>query len=162
MRLTTVATLAFATVMLMPASHAQQGTDAHCTADKKVEHYLCDAPAFQRRLANAHTVRVDTDRMDLFGHKQMEKLATDLGKQVVPPEQRPDLIFDIAPIDRSGRIDFGPSDMAIATLTVYDPAKGAGRRGIIWVETFDGQQDRPWPTVVVDLIRQFRTNALKQ
>ncbi|WP_212733211.1 hypothetical protein [Terriglobus roseus] len=161
MRMTVVATLALATIM-MPLSRAQQAVEPHCTADKKVEHYLCDAPAFQRRLSKAHTVRVDADRMDRFGRKEMEKLVADLGKQVVSEGQRPDLIFDIAPIDRSGRIDFGPGDTALATLTVYDPAKGAGRRGIIWVETFDGQEDRPWPTVVVDLIRQFKTNALKQ
>jgi hypothetical protein len=162
MRLIPMATLALATALQVPVSHAQQATEPHCTADKKVEHYLCDAAAFQRRLAKAHAVRVDTDRMDLFGHKQMEKLATDLGKQIAAPGQRPDLIFAIAPIDRSGRIDFGPGDTALATLTIYDPAKGAGRRGIIWVETFDGQEDRPWPTIVVDLIRQFQTNALKQ
>lgn len=161
MRLTSVATLAFATAMLMPSSPAQQGADAHCTADQKVEHYLCDAPAFQRRLAMAHTIRIDTDRMDLFGHKQMEKLVTDLGKQIVTPGQRPDLVFDIAPVDRSGRIDFGPGDKAIGILMVYDPARGAGRRGLIWAETFDGQEDRPWPAVVVDLIRQFRRDALK-
>ena len=127
MRLIPMATLALATALQVPVSHAQQATEPHCTADKKVEHYLCDAAAFQRRLAKAHAVRVDTDRMDLFGHKQMVKLATDLGKQIAAPGQRPDLIFAIAPVDRSGRIDFGPGDTALATLTVYDPAKGAGR-----------------------------------
>jgi hypothetical protein len=30
------------------------------------------------------------------------------------------------------------------------------------VETFDGQEDRPWPSIVVDLIHQFRANALHQ
>ena len=151
----------FATALMASALHAQVATEPHCTADKKVEHYLCDAPAFQSRLAQAHTVRIDTDRMDLFGRKQMEALVTGLGKQVAAPEQRPDLVFDIAPVNRSGRIDFGPGDTAIATLTVYDAARGAGRGGLIWAETFDGQEDRPWPAVVVDLIRQFQTNALK-
>ena len=158
----TAATLAFALTLLGSTLHAQQATGAHCTSDKKVEHYLCDAPAFQRRLAAAPTIRVDTDRMDLFARKEMGKLVEGLGKQIATPEQRPDLIFGIAPIDRSGRIDFGPADTAIGILTVYDPAMGAGRRGLIWAETFDGQQDRPWPAVVVGLIRQFQGNALKQ
>ncbi|AFL89719.1 hypothetical protein Terro_3505 [Terriglobus roseus DSM 18391] len=161
MRPGTVAFVVFAATLAAPALRAQSTGEPRCTADKKVEHYLCDAPAFQRRLAAAHTVRIDTGRMDLFARKEMGKLVEGLGKQIVGPEQRPDLIFGIAPIDRSGRIDFGPADMGIGILTVYDPGRGAGRRGLIWAETFDGQEDRPWPTVVVDLIRQFQGSALK-
>jgi hypothetical protein len=151
-----------AILLCAPALHAQVVVDPHCTADVKADHYICDSTAFQHRLALSKTVRIDTDRMDLFGNKQMTELAESLGKKVAAKEQRPDLIFDLAYIDRTGRINVGPADIAIATLSVYDPAKGAGKRGLIWVETFDGQEDRPWPSVVTDIIRQFRKNALKQ
>jgi hypothetical protein len=153
--------IALAASLFASAASAQKPSVPHCTSDQKADHYLCNASAFQRRLDDAHTIRVDADRMDLFARQQMEHLVVRMRKQLSAPEQRPDLIFDMAPIDRSGRINVGPADTALATLNVYDPAMGAGRRGLIWAETFDGQEDRPWPTVVVDLIRQFEEHALK-
>jgi hypothetical protein len=164
MNLRTLLMAALLSTPMLPATmlHAQTAVEPHCTEDKKADHYLCDAAAFQRRLALSKTVRVDTARMDSFGNKRMTDLAGSLGKQIAAKEQRPDLILDLSYIDRSGRIDVGPADVALATLSVYDPSKGAGKRGLIWVETFDGQEDRPWPSIVVDLIRQFRTNALHQ
>lgn len=120
------------------------------------DHYICNREAFQSRLARAQTVAVSVARMELFAQKQVTELAQGLGKEVVTG--KPDLVFELSAIDRSGRIDFGPSDFALATLTVYEPVRGGRRR--IWVETFDGQEDRPWPGTVVDLIRQFKHNAL--
>jgi hypothetical protein len=155
-------TFLIAVLLCAPMLHAQPAAEPHCTADVKADHYVCDAAAFQHRLALSKTVRIDTDRMDLFGNKQMTKLAESLGKQVVAKEQRSNLIFDLSYIDRNGRISVGPADIAIATLSVYDPSRGTGKSGLIWVETFDGQEDRPWPSVVTDIIRQFRTNALHQ
>ena len=162
MRLTGFATVALLAGLLLPAAHAQAVAEPHCTADVKADYYICDAAAFQHRLASASTVRIDTARMDLFGNKQMTSLVQSLGKQVVDKEGRADLIFDLSAIDRNGSINVGPTDIATATLSVYDPSKGAGRRGLVWVETFDNGADRPWPSVIVDLIRQFKANALKQ
>ncbi len=119
-----------------------------------------DHNAFQERLQHARTVRIDTDRMDLFAAGEIRRLSPSLGLTVVSGDQRPDLIVDLSPVDRSGQIDFGPADVPLATLSVYDPAKGSGRRGLIWVETFVGGQDRPWPSVVAQLLQQFQEHAL--
>lgn len=113
---------------------------------------------FETRLAAARTAQVSVARMELFAQQEMTKLVQSLGKEEVVTGGRPDLIFELSAIDRSGRIDFGPGDFALATLTVYEPVRDGRRR--IWVETFDGQEGRPWPGTVVDLIRQFKRNAL--
>ncbi len=124
------------------------------------DHYRCDREGFQQRLAAAHTVRVDTDRLDLFAAKRTRELAQSLGKSVTAQGQQPDLIFDLSPVDRSGRVELSPADVALATLSVYDPLRGTGKRSLIWVETFDGQTDRPWPGTVIELIRKFQKDAL--
>ena len=124
------------------------------------DHYVCNRPAFQARLERAQTVQVSVARMELFAEQQMTELVQGLGKTEVVKGGKPDLIFELSSIDRSGRIDFGPADVALATLTVYEPVHDGRRR--IWVETFDGQEDRPWPGTVVDLIRKFKRNALQQ
>ncbi len=96
--------------------------------------------------------------MDVYGGKQITKLVEGMGKTLVAPEQRADLIFQLTWIDRSGRIDFGPGDIAVARLNVYDPSRGSGERGLVWVETLSGQQDLPWPAMVEQLVHQFQAN----
>lgn len=130
-----------------------------CTLDFQ-NHYTCNRDAFQQRLAAAKTARVDTDRLDLFAHKHTQDLVESLGKTVVTPEQRPDLIFDLVPIDRTGRLDLSPAAIPLATLTVYDTSMGAGARSRIWVETIDGDADKPWPGIVTELLRKFQVDAL--
>jgi hypothetical protein len=124
------------------------------------EHFLCNREAFEKRFAAARLVRTDTDRLDLFAAHELEKMLAAEGKRVSTPGQRPDLAVSLFPVDRSGRIDFGPADVPLGTLRFYDPALGSGERALLWVETFDGQEDRPWPSVAVDLIRAFRKDAL--
>ena len=142
-----------------PASlHAQQAAPG-CILDFE-DHYRCNREFFQRRLQAARTVRVDTDRLDLFAARRTGEVVESLGKAVSAPEGKPDLIFDLSPVDRSGRVDLSPADVALATLSVYDPSRGTGKRSLIWVETFDGQTDRPWPAVVIDLLRNFQRDAL--
>lgn len=145
---------------LAPASaQVQQVQHAGCILEFQ-NHYRCDRDGFQKRLAAARTVRVDTDRMDLFARKRTEALVESLGKTLALPEQRPDLVFDLAPVDRSGRIDLSPAAVALATLTVYDTATATGERSRIWVETVDGDADKPWPGIVTDLLRKFQSDAL--
>ena len=133
--------------------------DTHCRPVRDSV-YECNREAFQRRLQHARTMRVDTDRLDLYAAGELRRIAPNLGLTAVSGEQKPDLIFDLSAVDHSGRIDFGPADIPLATLSVYDPAKGSGRRSLIWVETFIGQQDRPWPSVVTGLLQQFQDHAL--
>lgn len=138
---------------------AQQPVRPGCTLDFQ-DHYRCNRDAFQARLAAAKTARIDTDRLDLFAHRRMQDLAESLGKTIIAPEQRPDLVFDLAPIDRTGRVDLSPAAVPLATLTVYDTSMGTGPRSRIWVETIDGDADKPWPGIVAELIRKFQADAL--
>ena len=98
--------------------------------------------------------------MDLFAAGELRRLAPSMGLTVVGEGQQPDLIVSLVPVDYSGRIDFGPADIPLATLSIYDPAKGTGRRAQLWVETFVAQQNRPWPSVVTGLLQQFQAHAL--
>lgn len=134
---------------------AQKAPEPRCTLEK-TDYYQCNSDAFQHLLAVSKNIRVDTGRMDSYGRRQMTKLVADLGKQLVAPEQRPDLVFELSWIDRSGRIDFGPGDVAVARLNIYDPSRGQGERGLVWVETLTGQQDLPWPSMVTQLLQQFQ------
>jgi hypothetical protein len=151
------------TALLVGALSARAQQKAPSTAGCVLQfqdHYICNRDAFQTRLAAAHTVQVSVARMELFAEKEMTKLVQGLGKTEIVKGGKPDLIFELSSVDRSGRIDFGPNDYALATLAVYEPARDGRHR--IWVETFDGQEDRPWPGTVVDLIRKFQQNALGQ
>ena len=140
-------------------AQAPQPARTGCTLDFQ-DHYRCNRDAFQQRLAAAHTARVDTDRLDLFAHTRTQQLVESLGKTVAAPEQRPDLVFDLAPIDRTGQVNLSTAAVALATLTVYDTSLGTGARSRIWVETIDGDADKPWPGIVTDLIRKFQADAL--
>ena len=134
---------------------AQKAPEPRCILEK-TDYYQCNSDAFQHLLAVSKNIRVDTGRMDSYGRRQMTKLVADLGKRLVAPEQHPDLVFELAWIDRSGRIDFGPADVAVARLNIYDPSRGQGERSLVWVETLTGQQDLPWPSMVTQLLQQFQ------
>jgi len=137
---------------------AQNAPQPGCTLEK-TDYFQCNSDAFQHLLAVSKGIRVDTGRMDSFGRRQMVKLVADLGKKVVAPEQRADLVFELTWIDRSGRIDFGPGDVAVARLNIYDPSRGRGEQSLVWVETLSGQQDLPWPSMVTQLLQQFQQHV---
>jgi hypothetical protein len=140
--------------------HAQQSSMSGCTLERQ-EYYRCNHDAFQKQLNAAKVVRVDSGRMDVYGRAEVTKLVESMGKTLGTPSQRADLIFQLTWIDRSGRIDFGPGDVAVARLNVYDPSRGAGERGLVWVETLTGQEDLPWPSMVEQLLRQFKAHFPK-
>jgi hypothetical protein len=128
-----------------------------CKVEKE-EHFQCNREAFVKRLAEAHVIRTDTGRMDLFAKERTGQLVEKLGKQVAGPDQHADLVFEIDAIDRNGRINVGPGDIPLVRLNVYDPAEGDGNRHLIWVETLDGQPDVPWAADVVELLKRFQAD----
>ena len=152
-----VAVLA-STMTLSLAAQATGVAAPPCVLSRE-DHFRCDPDVLRKHLQAAHTIRVVTDRMDRFGAAEVRKLVEATGKQVSKAGQPPDLIFDLAPVDRNGRIDVGPGTVALATFSVFDPGLGEGRQGLIWVETYDGSEARPWPAVVTDLLRQFQSHA---
>ncbi len=125
-----------------------------CTRQKDT--YTCDWEAFRRVLPHMRSVTVETQPMDLFTAGELRRLADRLGKNVAARGQPADLTFLLAPVEPSG-IDFGPADRPLATLQIYRGNDMTGGRKLLWVETFSGQPDRPWPTTVHALIQQFET-----
>ena len=123
-----------------------------CTRQKNT--YTCDWEAFRRLLPHMHSVTVETQPMDLFTAGQLRRLVSSLGKNVAAQDQPADLTMLLAPVEPSG-IDFGPADRPLATLQIYRGNDVTGSRKRLWVETFSGQPDRPWPTTVHSLIEQF-------
>ena len=130
---------------------SQTQIEAHpCVAQKN--QFVCDRDSFARVLASAKTVALESSRNDASS-AQFEKFARALGKSVQPGSA--DLTFVLAPSDSDG-IYFGPSDRELATLRVYDRASKNNPRQLLWVESYSGQPDTPWPTATHNLMEQFR------
>lgn len=132
---------------------AQTRGEAGCTLEKQV--YTCNWQSFESRLDAAHTVAIETERMDHFAAAQLRKLAAEMGKSVVKKGEPADLTFLLIPVEPTG-IHLGPSGEPLATLRIYAPGRGTSRGTLLWAETYKGDPDRPWPAVVDALIGQFR------
>jgi hypothetical protein len=84
---------------------------------------------------------------------QLNELTQKLGKSVPKGNEKADLTFTVVPAEISG-VDVGPADEEILELRVYEG--GTSRGKLIWVETYRGQKDKPWPANVHEAIKQFR------
>ena len=127
-----------------------------CTLNKGT--YTCDWNAFRQRFAAARTVTVQAlpvAAVDRVTAQRLRELVETLGKNVAPPEEPGDLTFRIAAANSSG-IVMGPADQRLATLQVYARGTDGGAPTLLWVETYTGQGDRPWPMVVNALANQFQ------
>lgn len=130
-----------------------------CTLEKQI--YTCSWQAFRPELDAAHTVAVETQRIDRSTAAQVRKLAEELGKSVVEGQQGADLTFLLIPLEPTG-VHIGPGGEPLATLRIYKPGAGTPRGTLLWAETYTGQPDRPWPATVHALIEQFRSRVSKQ
>jgi len=124
-----------------------------CTKVKDI--YSCNWQEFQRWLPHTRTVTVETQPIDRFTASQLRRLAAFMGKSVATSTSPSDLTFLLTPIEPTG-IDFGPGDRNLATLQIYAGNGVSGNRTLLWVETYRGQADRPWPTIVHALVDQFQ------
>lgn len=142
--------------ILLPAAisltaHAQKVEPDHsCTLNKDV--YTCDRDSFIKSLKAATTVAVDTQGTDHTSPSELKKLIYKLNK--TPQQIGSDLTFLLIPMPNDG-INVGFSGTELATLRVYGPAPQGVRGQLLWVETFTGTADLPWPAVVHNLIQQF-------
>ena len=153
MRLRPVLSPVLGIVALLCGSVLTSHGQARCTMERE-EHFRCDRDAFETKLADAKVIRVDAPRADLFAKDRTEQLVAKLGKQVAGPDQRADLTFEVAAVDRNGRMDFGPHDIPLARLNVYDP-----EHHLVWVETLDGQAEIPWTADVIELLKRFQADV---
>ncbi|HEX2918839.1 MAG TPA: hypothetical protein VHN81_09975 [Edaphobacter sp.] len=140
---------------LVPFAAAGQSTKdpnlAGCTA--KDGQTLCNLYWLRKTVDTAHTAKAEYGERDRATGAQLKDLAKSLGKSLANPDQPADLTFAIAPAPISG-VDVGPADEEILELKVYSGEDA--QRKLIWVETYRGQKDRPWPANVHAAIEQFR------
>jgi hypothetical protein len=128
-----------------------------CTLKNYV--YTCDGAAFQKALADANTVAIETHNADGMARGQLKDFLTKkLAKTIAPEGSRADLIFLLMPVGEGGEIDTVSGDTDLGTLRVYSAAPDGTRGHLLWAETFSGQRDVPWPAVVRGLILQFRSH----
>lgn len=129
-------------------------TTSACTLAKGV--YTCDSVRFAKTLNEAKSVAIETHSVDKFAQAQLKDLlAKKLGKTIVSDGSPADLIFILVPLSAAG-VDFGRSDNVLGTLQVYQATPEGRRGGLVWVETYSGSQDLPWPAVVNSLTGQFQ------
>jgi hypothetical protein len=132
---------------------AQAPSSAACSLVRG--YYHCDLAAFERYLKEARTVAVESRPSDLATNKSLRDLVRALDKTAAA--ETADLTFVLIKAPDAG-IYFGPNDRELASLHIYSRIRQVGRGQLIWVETFNGQPDTPWPTAVHDLIQQFKAS----
>jgi hypothetical protein len=155
--------LAFPTVLFLAAictnTRAQSSapaTSPGCGVLNNVT--TCNWHAFHPLLKKSSVIAVEHGNIDRFTGRQLSELAERLGKTVASPDHPGDLTFVIAPATEHG-IDIGPADQPIADLQIY--AGPTSRGQLLWVETFRGDPDRPWPSSVHSVIDQFEARLAK-
>jgi len=151
----TLIALVFAFIALSAAAHSQPSATVACSQLKG--RYQCDQAAFVRALSTAKTVAVETQPFDRNGQRELAELVTHLGK--TPAAADADLIFRLEKLDPEDGVYYGPNDRGLAALRVYSSGPQGTRGPLIWVETFVGQPDTPWPTVVYRIIQQLKSDA---
>jgi hypothetical protein len=144
----------FLLLLLLPASPiAAGGQTPGCTLARGV--YTCDRASFQRTLKEAKTVAIEVGPRDRMARTQVKELVEALGKTAEPAESAADLTFVLAPADPDGVV-IGPADQELGSLRIYAPGVEGQHGALLWGETFKGQPDMPWPSVVHMLIVQFQ------
>ena len=118
----------------------------------------CNWDGFKQLFSAAKTAAVEAPPMERFADKQLKDLAKTLGKDVVGGGDHADVTFEVISADKDGVI-FGPSDQDLAELRVY--AGGSSNGPLVWVETYRGQADRPWASIVGSVILQFQEHMAK-
>jgi len=99
---------------------------------------------------------VESKPFDRGTLKSLSDLARTMNKTEVP--QSADLTIVLEKTPEEGMF-YGPGGRELASLYVFSRGRqdSQGAHGqLIWVEEFFGQPDMPWPTVVYDILRQFK------
>jgi hypothetical protein len=129
------------------------GAGGGCTLKDHV--YTCDGAAFQRALANAKTASIETHNVDGVARGQLTTLITKkLGKTVAAEGGPADLVFLMIPTGQDGVVNMSSGDLG--TLRIYSTTADGAKAQLLWAETYTGDLDLPWPTVVSRLIGQFQ------
>ena len=134
------------------------GVDDLGTCTLRDHIYKCDGAAFQRALAGAKTIAIETHNSDAFAQSALRTFVTGkLGKTVAEPGQPADLVFLMIPTPPEGVVD-GSNDALLGTLRIYTATPQGTRGQLLWAETYSGQMDMPWPAVVRRLLLQLQSH----
>lgn len=136
-------------------SDVGMGDAGACTLKDHV--YTCNGAAFEKALAGAKTVRIETNNVDGVARLELTKLVTKkLGKTIVPAGSAADLVFLLMPVVNGGSVDYSSGTAYLGTLRVYSVAPDGSVGDLLWAELYSGTADLPWPIVVRGLILQFQ------
>ncbi|HMF64774.1 MAG TPA: hypothetical protein VK608_11855 [Edaphobacter sp.] len=132
---------------------AQTISSTPCTLNKQV--YTCDEASFASTLKQARTIAIEAQPRDQAAAAQLKQLVTSLGKTLAPDTA--DLTFRLTRTEPSG-VYIGPAGAPLAILSVYAQAADGSRGPLLWLETFTGQPDMRWPSIIHATIQQFQEN----
>jgi hypothetical protein len=138
-------------------AQGDSGTEGQaCTLEKHI--YTCDGAAFQKRLAEAKTISLETHSIDKYAQAQLKTLITKkLGKTLVAEGSPADLVFLLLPVGVDG-MSINSGSVDLGTLRIYTANPDNTRGNILWAEVYTGHEDLPWPATVNGLILQFQTH----
>jgi len=144
-------------LMWTPSRGQSQTTEdlGGCTLKDHVYH--CDGAVFQKALAAATAVKIETHNADGIARSQLgDFVSKKLGKTIAAPGASADLDFLMIPVDDQGVMYSEGSDANLGTLRIYTATPDGARGHLLWAETFSGRPNMPWPAVVHGLILQFQ------
>jgi hypothetical protein len=121
--------------------------------------YRCSKPNLQQVLAAAHTVALVSQPANHASDAALASLAKALDKTVVlaSSQQTADLTLRLTPIEPAGvSVGMGATDLAM--LNIFLAAPGDPTHKLLWSETYNGDPNLPWPSVVNALTRQFKSH----
>jgi hypothetical protein len=141
----------------VPSPEIESTDRAGCVLDHHT--YTCNFGAFHHMFHRSKTIAIEASPRDHAALSQLTELVAALNRTVAPDGQG-ELVFTVLPLDHGGVI-IGPGDVDMATLRVYEQGSDGAHGELLWVETYRGQSDRPWPATVYALIRQFHDRMVK-
>jgi hypothetical protein len=130
---------------------AQTISSTPCTLHEQV--YTCDKASFAATLKQARIIAIEAQPRDQAAAAQLKQLVTSLGKTFAP--NTADLTFRLTRTESSG-VFIGPAGAPLAILSVYAQAVDPSRGPLLWLETFTGQPDMRWPSIIHATIQQFQ------
>ncbi len=124
----------------------------------QAKNYLCSKPNLQQALAATHTVAIVSQPANHASDAALASLARSLGKATATGDEASlaELTFRLTPIEPAG-VTVGAGTVDLAMLNIFVAAHGNPTARLLWSETYNGNPDMPWPSVVNALTRQFKS-----
>lgn len=134
-------------------SSATQSKTIDCSVDGA--QYTCSRTGLASAFAEARTVALESQPKDRLADGELASFVKSLGKLVVPAQGPADITLRLVRTGSTG-ISVGSFDVELGTLRVFSTRTGKSNSHLLWVETYRGQQDVPWPAVVHELTGQLQ------